>query len=78
MGGLLRCAVCCMVCLAGRCNELCLLTLYELLFLTGTSVDLVTTEQRQDTEKVRPFLFVNHVCGRIWDLLLFALCYVVC
>ena len=43
---LLRFAVCCVVCSTGRRTELCLLTLYELLFLTGTYADLVTVEQR--------------------------------
>ena len=64
MGGLLRFAMCCVVCLAGRRSELCLLTLYELLFLASTSIDLLATEQRQDNQKRRLFLFVKHVCGR--------------
>ena len=46
MGGVLQFAVCCMVCSVGQRTELCLLTFYELLFLAGTFVDLVATEQR--------------------------------
>ena len=46
MGGLRRFAMCCVVCSAGQCTELYLLTLYELLFLAGTSTDLVAVEQR--------------------------------
>ena len=46
-------AVCYMVSLAGRRIKLCLLTLYELLFLVGTFVDLVAMEQRQDSKKDR-------------------------
>ena len=45
--------MCCMVCLAGRRTELCVLTLYELLFLLVTSIDLVTADQRQDSKKGR-------------------------
>ena len=46
MGGLLWFVVCCVVCSAGRRTELCLLTLHEILFLAGTSANLVATEQR--------------------------------
>ena len=53
MGFVLLFALCCMVCSAGRCSELCLLTLYELSFLAGSFVDLVTAEQRQDNKKGR-------------------------
>ena len=37
----------------GRLIELCLLTLYELLFLAGICVDLVAMEQWHDTKKGR-------------------------
>ena len=54
MGSILRFALCCMVCLVGRCIELRLLTLQGLCFLAGTSVDLLNVvEQRQDSEKGR-------------------------
>ena len=57
-----------MVCSIRQCTELCLLTLYELLFLGGTFVDLVAVEQRQDNKKGRIFSFVKHVWGRKWGL----------
>ena len=44
MGFVLLFAVCCVVCSMGQRTELCLLTLYELLFLVGTSIDLVAVE----------------------------------
>ena len=53
MGFVLLFAVCFVVCFARQRIELCLLTLYEFLFLVGTSVDLVTVEQRQDNKKGR-------------------------
>ena len=54
MGFVLQFALCRVVCLARRCMELRLLTLQELYFLVGTSVDLVdAAEQRQDNKKGR-------------------------
>ena len=44
MGFVLLFAVCWVVCSVGRRIELSLLALYELLFLAGTSVDLVAVE----------------------------------
>ena len=61
-------ALCCVLCLAGRCIELRMLKLYELLFLVGTSVDLVAMEQRQDNKKGRFFSFVKQVWARKWGL----------
>ena len=68
MGFVLQFPLCRVVCSARRCTELRLLTLYELLLLAGTSIDLVTTEQRQNNKKGRSFSFVKHVCGRKWGL----------
>ena len=68
MGVLPQFAVCCVVCLVGRRTELYMLTLYELLFLEGTSVDLRAMEEREDSNKDRLFSFVKHACGRKWDL----------
>ena len=51
MGFVLLFAMCCVVCSVGRHTKLCLLTLYELLFIAGRFVDLVTAEQRQDSKK---------------------------
>ena len=52
-GGVLRFAMCWVVCSAGRCIELCLIIVHELCFLASTSIDLVAVEQRQGTKKGR-------------------------
>ena len=59
MGGLLRFAVCRVVCSVGQSTEFCLLILYELLFLVGTSTDLVAVEQRQGTKKGKLFFLLT-------------------
>ena len=56
--------------------ELCLLTLHELFYPGGTSIEFDAVEQRQDTKKGRFFSFVKHLGGRKWGCT--AVCIVLC
>ena len=59
MGGLLRFAVCCMVCLVGRGTKLGLLTLYELLFSTGTFLICSPWRSNRIARKEGSFRFLS-------------------